>query len=161
MKLESKIKLPPGRVNKDPDAYIDRVYEYNKELFEKMRDDVNARSMIPAARIRDMKKLVKENIKGFMDMAHGDVREAVKAFGRSADFYTKQERRTKWVESHIREHEELLKEFRRVYGWQKKIAWDELRIEDAYTFSLGGIIISLPRDSKGNIKFLKGNSEEI
>lgn len=161
MKLESKIKLPPGRVNKDVDAYIDRVYEYNKELFEKIRDDVNARSMIPTARIRDMKKLVKENIKGFMDMAHGDVREAVKAFGRSADFYTKQERRTKWVESHIREHEELLKEFRRVYGWQKKIAWDELRIEDAYTFSIGGVIISLPRDSKGNIKFLKSSSAEI
>ena len=161
MKLESKIKLPPGRVNRDPDAYIDRVYEYNRELFETMRDEVNARSMIPTARIRDMRALVRENIKGFMDMAHGDVREAVKAFGRSADFYTKQERRTKWVESHIREHEELLKEFRRVYGWQKKIAWDELRIEDAYTFSLGGVIISLPRDSKGNIKFLKSSSAEI
>lgn len=155
MKLENKLKLPPGRVNKDVDAYIDRVYEYNKELFEKMRDEANARSMFETARIRDMKKLVRENIKGYLDMTHGDVREAVLAFGRSADFYTKQERRIKWVESHIRKNEELLKEFRKVYGWQKKVLWDELRMEDAYTFTLGGVIIALPRDSKGNIQFLK------
>lgn len=154
MKLESKIKLPPGRVNKDVDAYIDRVYEYNKGLFEAMRDEVNARTMIPAARIRDMRALVRENIKGFLDVSHGDVREAVRAFGRSADFYTKQERRTLWVEHHIRSNQELLNEFRRVYGWSKKIAWDELRMEDAYTFNIAGIIIALPRDSKGNIKFL-------
>lgn len=155
MKLENKLKLPPGRVNKDVDAYIDRVYEYNKELFEKMRDEANARSMFETARIRDMKKLVRENIKGYLDITHGDVREAILAFGRSADFYTKQERRIKWVESHIRKNEELLKEFRKVYGWQKRVLWDELRMEDAYTFTLGGVIIALPRDSKGNIQFLK------
>lgn len=155
MKLDNKIKLPPGRVNKDIDAYIDRVYDYNRAMFEKMRDEINARSMFEAARIRDMRKLVRQNIKGYLDITHGDVREAIRAFGRSGDFYTKQERRTKWVESHIRENEELLRDFRRAYGWQKKINWNDLRMEDAYTFSIAGIIISLPRDSKGVIQFIR------
>lgn len=151
MKLESKVKLPPGRVNKDIDAYLDRVYEHNRTLFDQMQATINARSMIPAARIRDMKKLVVENIKGYLEMTHGDIKEAVKAFGRSADFYTKQERRMKWVESHLRENPQLFDEFRRAYGWNKKVDWDNMRMDDAYTFVLGGVVIAFPRDSKGNV----------
>lgn len=148
MKLESKIKLPAGRVNKDIDAYLERVYQHNKPLFDKMEEEINARSMIEAFRVRDMRALLKENVKGYLDMTHGDIRKAVLAFGTSADFYTKGERRVRWVEDHIRTHEDLLSEFRRAYGWQKKIAWEELRMEDAYTYTLGGVMILIPRDSK-------------
>jgi len=113
--------------------------------------------MIEDFKIRDMEALVRENIKGFMDVSHGDVREAIKAFGRSADFYSKGERRTLWVENHIRTHQDLLTEFRRTWGWSKKIDWSQLRMEDAYTFTIGSVIIALPRDSKGQIQFTIAN----
>lgn len=138
--LESKLKLPPGARGKDLDKYLDRVYEYNKEIIDALDEE----GLFGTYRLG--KIAFKEEVKAYMEYTGVDVGEAIKTYGRTEDFVSREERRVSNAIDALRKDQNAYKMFRRAWGWNKKITWEDFHAteyNDVYV--IGNVMISFEK----------------
>lgn len=135
--LESKLKLPPGARGNNLDKYLDRVYEYNKDKIDAL-DEYGL-----FGSFREGKTAFKEEVKYRLELGfETDWGEAIKAYGRTEDFVSREERRIANAVDSIRKDEAAYKRFRRAWGWSKKIDWSQMKAtEESNVYLIGNIMI--------------------
>lgn len=140
---KSRLMMPPGRANTDLDAYLERIYQYNKATVDKVAYEMNNEPGVMEGWGISGRTLFFENVKGHMELTGDGVRAAVEKFGRTELFLNRTERRLNNVEKTLRGDPELLRRIRKANGWKNKLDWDILSITaDQNIYRLGNIYIS-------------------
>lgn len=138
--LESKLKLPPGARGKDLDKYLERVYQYNKKIIDALDEE----GLFGTQRLG--KIAFKEEVKAYMEYTGADVGEAIKTYGRTEDFVSREERRISNAIDGLRKDEIAFDTFRRAWGWKKKITWEDFHAtENNDVYVIGNIMVSFEK----------------
>ena len=150
--MKSKLSVPTGRVNKNIDEYIRRAYQLNKGVVQEAVREFNEGPNLFGTFI-DPYEFFSEEVKARID-SRTSVQDAIKEFGRTEAFITKAERRLYNAQQGITSEREAYNAFRRVWGWQKKIDWTQLkRTEDPNVYVMGHVLIDF-RNSPVRIIFI-------
>lgn len=154
--MKPKLRMPTGRVNKDINEYIDRIYKTNKNLIDGAVNRVNevyagygyGIDIVPD-------KWFKETVKRYMKQEKSTVKEAVEMIGRGTDFLSPEERGLNNIVKAIR-NEGNFKRFRKLLKYQE-IDWNKLEVDPnnkrAYIYG-GNLVIEAPDGSRyGQLSF--------
>lgn len=140
---ESRLKMPPGRANKDLDDYLERIFQYNRVALQKVADDLNndPRNMIGWGGV-SAKKLFVSQVKEHMRLTDDDLKTTIEKLGRTELFLSRTDRRLNNVEKTIRSDPQLLRRLRLINGWSNKLDWDKLSItQNSHIYRMGNIVI--------------------
>lgn len=119
--LQSKLKLPTGARGKDLDAYLDRVYQYNKAAIDELDEEGLFGSRIVGEEL--FKAEIKAKLKAEGKGIEG-VGEVIKALGRTELFYSRVDRRVENAINSIKSDAAVYKKLRLAWGWNRKLDWD-------------------------------------
>lgn len=140
--FESSLKIPPGRRNKDLDAYLHRVYLYNQDKIDAIKLKQRGVPLWGTGLKFNPEKYFIEEVKGVLNHEKDiGISDAIKIVGRTRAFVPEEEHKRRNAINALRNNPEVYNAFRKAWGWQKKIDWSQFQpTEEPTVFTFGGYI---------------------
>lgn len=141
MELPSRLKAPPQRMGESNEDYLERLFQVNRKAME----DVAA-SYPPGLRgsRMDPRELLYEEVEGFAVKQGLSLQEATLRYGRSSEFYSREEKAKFNALNAITESDDLHAQFRQMLGNDAELDWTQVQItEESGQYIYGNILIIL------------------
>ena len=141
MELPSRLKAPPQRMGESNEDYLERLFQVNRKTMEDIAESYGTGLL--GTRI-DPREMLYEEIQGFAVKQGLSLQEATLRYGRSSEFYSREEKAKFNALNAITKNEDLYAQFRQMLGNDAELDWTQVQMtEESGQYIYGNILIIL------------------